>query len=252
MAVFPDDIGKVQCPKGHGQTSNPLTLNTMRKLSDIEIQTIKTRLDKLQIAYLEIYNELLDHYISELEQKSPSDFLQEFDQLNETFAWSVVKKMESNLEKNTHKQVGKMQWDSLKFWDYSANEAIPSMVIIAILLTSYLLKDLEALFISLSMFSLIGIILAWKIQGKGINFSLSVKKQKPVNCISKIILIRLGILYACLSWFWVGLSNWGNSNPGPIGTFLGIIIASFVFLYIASLIKVSIYFKKPALSNLTP
>ncbi|WP_373522261.1 hypothetical protein, partial [Aquiflexum sp.] len=245
---FPDDIGKVQCQKGHGQTTDQLTINTMRKLSEIEIQPIKDRLDSLQIAYLEIYNELLDHYISELEQKSPFDFHQELEHLNETFAWSVVKKMESDLEKNNHKQVAKMQWECLKFWNFSANEAIQFLVFIAILVASFLLKDIEGIFISLSLFSIFGIILALKIHGKGINFSLRVKNQKPVNCISKIILMRLGLIYGCLSWFWVGLSNWGNSTPGTVVTFLGILIASIVFLYIASLIKVSIYFKKPDVS----
>lgn len=217
----------------------------MRKLSDIEISSIKTRLDLLQIAYIEIYDELLDHYISQLEKKDPSEFYQNLEQLNETFAWSVVKKMENNLEKNTLKQVARMQWENLKFWNYSLNEAVISIFIAASMLGFYLSSGIEGLFLASSILAVIGIMIVIKKQGKGINFSLSQKKQKPVTCVSKVIFLRLGLLYGCLTWFWVAVSNWGKSNPGPIGNTLGIIICTGVFLYTISLLKVSINYKRP-------
>jgi hypothetical protein len=217
----------------------------MRKLNDLETTSIKTRLDLLQIAYIEIYDELLDHYISQLEKTHPSEFNQNLEQLNETFAWSVVKKMETNLEKNTQKRVASMQWESLKFWNYSFNEVLISILLTASMLGFYLSSGIEGLFLASSILAVIGILIAIKKQGKGINFSLYPKNQKPVACVSKAILSRLGLLYGCLSWFWVGVSNWGKTDLGPIGNTLGIIVCTGVFLYTISLLKVSIIYKKP-------
>lgn len=74
----------------------------MRKLTDIELQTIKDRLVSLQITYLEIYDELLDHYISALEQVDPEDFDDKKEKLDEEFAWSVVRGMEKDLLNYDH------------------------------------------------------------------------------------------------------------------------------------------------------
>lgn len=219
----------------------------MRKLSELEITSIKTRLDRLQIAYVEIYDELLDHYISQLEKTPSSEFNQNLEQLNETFAWSVVKKMETNLEKTTQKRVACMQWESLKFWNYSLNEAVISFLIVGSMLGFYLSSRIEGLFLASSILALIAILVVLKKQGKGINFSLNPKKQKPVVSVSKVIFLRLGLLYGCLSWFWVIVNNWGKTDPGPIGTTLGIIVCTGVFLYTISLLKVSINYKKPEL-----
>ena len=219
----------------------------MRKLNEQEIKSIKSRLDSLQIAYVEIYDELLDHYVSQLEKKHPSEFNQNLVQLNESFAWSVVKKMESNLEKNTQKRVANMQWESLKFWNYSIYETFISFLLMASMLAFYLFFGVEGLFLASSVLALTAIIIALRKHGESINFSLNPKKQRPIACVSKVIFWRLGILYGCLSWFWVAVKNWGNFDLGPIGTTLGIIICTGVFLYTISLLKVSIIYKKPEL-----
>ncbi|PRY88187.1 hypothetical protein [Mongoliibacter ruber] len=57
----------------------------MRTLTETETQTIKTRLDRCLIAYQEIYDELLDHYISALEKVSVEDFLKVKEEVNEKF-----------------------------------------------------------------------------------------------------------------------------------------------------------------------
>lgn len=220
----------------------------MRKLSETEIQTIKYCLDRLQIMYIEIYDELLDHYISELEKRQETEFSAVLDQLNEAFTWSVVKKMEKNLQKNAIQQVAKMQWEALKFWNLSFNEVIIGLSFISMIMISFFWKNLEGVFISLSMFSLIGIILTWKIQGKGINFSLFTKNQKPVACISKAIIMRLGLLYGCMSWALIDLNYY--SDLGPVGNFLGILLTSSIFFYIVSLIKVAFSYKKPNLNTI--
>lgn len=220
----------------------------MRKLSNLEINSIQTRLESLQIGYVEIFDELLDHYISQLEKKDQPEFEQELEKLNETFAWSVVKGMEKNLEKQTNKLVAKMQWESLKVWDFSSCGFFTGLLIASSMLVSFLVFQVEGLFMASSILALAGIILAWNKQGKGISFSLNPKKQKPVACVSKVILSRLGLLYGCLSWFWIVINNWGNSNPGTIGEFLGILLCSGIFLYTYSLLKVSYEFKKPELT----
>ncbi len=212
----------------------------MRHLSDIELQLIKHRLDRLQIAYLEIYNELLDHYISELEQKDQSRFYQELGILNEIFAWSIVKKMKSNLEKNNQKQVAKMQWNALKIWKFSLKEVIQSIFLISILFAAYLLLQSRRNLFDIKFFGIFSDYFSVKLSRKRDKFFFKYKKQKPVSCVSKTILLRLGILYVFLSWFWVAVDNWGTSNPGSIGNNLGITICISLFLYITSLLKVAL------------
>ena len=117
----------------------------MRKLSDLEFNSIQTRLESLQIGYVEIYDELLDHYISQLEKKDVSDFKKEFENLNETFAWSVVKGMEKNLEKQTNKLIAKIQWESLKIWKFSPNDFFTGLLIAGLMFISFLTFKLEGL-----------------------------------------------------------------------------------------------------------
>ncbi|MBW3469934.1 hypothetical protein [Arthrospiribacter ruber] len=217
----------------------------MRKLTDIEHQIIKIRLDDLQIAYSEIYLELLDHYVTALEQEPENNFIRKKSSLDEKFAWSVVKSLEKTLEKNTNKRVAGMLWDSLKFWNYSSKEVIITLFVALIVMLAFLFKGIEGLFLTTSILSLVGIIVALKKQGKGMSFSFNPKSQKPFACVSKIILQRLGLHYGSLSWLWVVLSNWGESDPGPIGTTLGAIICASILLYNFSLIKVSITYQKP-------
>lgn len=66
----------------------------MRTLSETEIQTIKTRLDRCQISYQEVYNELFDHYVSELEHASEEEFPHRKEALDHAFNWSTIRQME--------------------------------------------------------------------------------------------------------------------------------------------------------------
>jgi uncharacterized protein YlaN (UPF0358 family) len=88
----------------------------MRKLTETELQTIKELLDSLSLSYLEIYDELLDHYITALEQVSPEEFGTKKKALDEEFAWSVVRRMEKDLLSATSNQLQSSQFEALKFW----------------------------------------------------------------------------------------------------------------------------------------
>jgi hypothetical protein len=88
----------------------------MRKLSIEEIQSIEDRLDKMSISYLEIYNELLDHYTTTLEQVSSDKFASTKEVLDEEFTWSVVRRMDKELLNSVSTQLQKSQLELLKFW----------------------------------------------------------------------------------------------------------------------------------------
>jgi hypothetical protein len=88
----------------------------MRKLSIEEIQAIETRIGQMKVTYLEVYNELLDHYTTALEQVSPESFASSKKVLDEEFAWSVVRRMDQELLNHVSGQLQKSQLESLKFW----------------------------------------------------------------------------------------------------------------------------------------
>lgn len=74
----------------------------MRTLYQKEIAKINQRLESLKINFLEIYHEIRDHYFTELEKKPVEEFEATIQELNETFAWSVVKGMGKELRKATN------------------------------------------------------------------------------------------------------------------------------------------------------
>jgi hypothetical protein len=88
----------------------------MRKLLTEEIQAIEVRLDQMNVSYLEVYNELLDHYTTALEQVSSDEFASTKGNLDDEFSWSVVRKMEKELLNHVSGQLQRSQLDSLKFW----------------------------------------------------------------------------------------------------------------------------------------
>lgn len=88
----------------------------MRTLSETEIQTIKTRLDRCLIAYQEVYDELLDHYISALEKVSAEDFLKVKEELDDAFSWPTIKRMEKDLQKMAWKEFSTIALSSFQIW----------------------------------------------------------------------------------------------------------------------------------------
>lgn len=104
-----------------------------RTLSEIEIQTIKDRLDRCLIAYVEIYDELLDHYISALEQTPEEEFDRKKEALDDEFSWSIIKQMEKDLQKNAWKELMSASKSSYKIWTLGW-EKIGVLILMAVIL----------------------------------------------------------------------------------------------------------------------
>lgn len=153
----------------------------MRKLTETELQTIKKRLDSLCLSYLEIYNELLDHYITALEQVSPEEFGTKKEALDEEFAWSVVKKMENELLQTAWREIGIASKSSYKVWDLGAKKiGVLIFSLIALSFTFHLFGP--DYFYSLALGSFGGIIILtlffnWK--NLNINWSIAPEKHRP-------------------------------------------------------------------------
>lgn len=214
----------------------------MRKLTPKEIAKIDQRLESLKIQYLEIYHEIWDHYFTELEKKPIEEFESTFKQLNETFAWSIVKKMEKELRKATNKQVSQMQWEALKFWKLTPFELACMLTSVALYFSCYWLWKAEGAIVFIASMALVGIVIIWKNQGQGIAWNLGIIKQKPVKSLQTAIFFRLGLFYGVLSWYFIGINNWGNFNPGIIGNLIIWPSSTAILSYILTLVKVSFSF----------
>ena len=105
----------------------------MRKLSEIEIQTIKDRLDRCLIAYVEIYDELLDHYISALEQTPEEEFDRKKEALDDEFSWSIIKQMEKDLQKSAWKELMFASKSSYKIWTLGWKKVVVLILMVVIL-----------------------------------------------------------------------------------------------------------------------
>lgn len=217
----------------------------MRTLTESENQMIKRRLEALHLEYLEIYDEVFDHYSSELEKSAPWEFKEKFESLNKAFSWSVVKKMERNLEKNTNQQIARIQWRALTFRDFKNQEILFTLTMAFALVASYFLFRIEGLFISTAVVALVISIMVWRTHGRGISFSLGRTHQRPVACLSKVTIRRLAFLYGTMTWIWLGISNWNSSDPGEIGTVMGFAVCLLFFFYSISLWKASNNYATP-------
>lgn len=172
----------------------------MRTLSPQEIARIDQRLDSLKIQYLEIFHELRDHYFTELEKKPAEEFEVTFQQLNETFAWSVVKKMEKELEKNVSKQVLVAQLEFLKFWNRGIKGQLisfASLSFLVICIFTFPASELLLVFLAIIICTSAGVFV---IKRDALFFSLS---HKPVSIRSTTVLKRVGILNNLFVWIYV-------------------------------------------------
>lgn len=152
-----------------------------RSLSDIEIQTIKARLNRCLIAYQELYDELLDHYMSALEQVSEEFFSQKKEELDDTFSWPVIKHMEKELEKSVWKEFLKTARSSYQIWTLGWKKL--SILLIAGLLFFPVFKftGAEGAYVvsALILFSLIGFSIYFNKTKYGLSWSLAPTAHKP-------------------------------------------------------------------------
>lgn len=153
----------------------------MRSLTETEIQTIKTRLDRCLIAYQEIYDELLDHYITALEQLPEEEFLQKKEELDDTFSWSVIKSMEKELEKSAWKEFLRTARSSYKIWTLGWKKIALLLIIGILIVPIFQFTGPEGTYIvsAFVLFSLVGFSIYFNKTKYGFSWSLAPSVHKP-------------------------------------------------------------------------
>ncbi len=211
----------------------------MRTLSPQEIARIDLRLESLKIQYLEIFHELRDHYFTELEKRPAEEFGSTFQQLNETFAWSVVRNMEKELRNATNRQIGQLQLDSLKFWNLSLKENLVYISWIGFLMLAFVNFGVTGLMFTTAILAAAVILGIWSILGVKNFLTLSITRHKPLKSFDVGVFSRLGFGFGLLSWIHFGTKLNSDDAIFDITQFiLGIIIA-LASLYLFSLVKIT-------------
>ncbi len=217
----------------------------MRKFTDIELQRINDRLEILRIKYLEIYEEIKDHYFSELEKKSADEFEATFLQLNEAFDWPSVKSMEKNLERSTNRLITQLQWNELKFWKLNSVSLLYPFLMMLALGVVYSYLDVEGMTWAVILCSLAGVFVTWYVVSKEVSISLKQLSIKPMRVFPRQILKRSSIFVSGLTWIYVVVINWNNTNsPGLVGTIIIWLLISPFLLQMLTLAQVALTWKK--------
>lgn len=161
-----------------------------RNLSDIELQTIQERLDRCLIAYQEVYDELLDHYISALEKVSAEDFLKKKEELDDAFSWSIIKRMEKDLQKMAWKEFATIALSSFQIWKLGRAKMAKILLVSIVGYMAFLYAGAENFY----TISLIGIgmilvaILYYHRNDLSLNFSLDPSKHKPKRVLQTTVI----------------------------------------------------------------
>ena len=219
----------------------------MRKLSPQEIHRIDQRLESLKIQYLEIFQELRDHYFTDLEKKPVVEFEPTFQQLNETFAWSVVKGMEKEVRKATNRQIGQLQLDSLKFWNLGWKENLTYASWLGLMVLAFLNFGITGLMFATSILAFMVIIGIWHKLGFKDALNLSITRHKPLNSLKVGVFSRIGFAFGMLSWIHFGTKLSSDDAILDSSQFILGFIILLASLYLLSLVKVAFHQKlKPA------
>lgn len=210
----------------------------MRKLSEQEITSIHARLKSLYIRYTEVYQEIFDHYCTTLENSPAVESPAIIAKLNDTFAWSVVKNMDKELEKNVSKQVMVAQLDFLKFWNYGLKGFLIGFVgLVALSISIFIIPASEIImvFLVLIICTTAGI---YFIKRDAMNFSF---QHKSVSVSSLAILKKVGILNSLICWLYampsiLARGDIHSNNLYTIGLGLATVVS---IIYSVSLIAVA-------------
>ena len=211
----------------------------MRTLSPQEISQIDQRLESLKIQYLEILHELRDHYFTELEKKSSEEFEGTFQQLNETFAWSVVKKMEKEVRKATNRQIGQLQLDSLKFWNLNWKENLAYASWSAFLILAFVNFGVNGLMFTTAILAIAVVFGIWSILGIKNFFTLSITRHKPLKSFDVGVFSRMGFAFGLLSWIHFGTKLSSADAIFDSSQFIFGFIIFLASLFLFSLVKVA-------------
>jgi len=168
----------------------------MRKLSMEEIQSIEDRLDKMSISYVEIYNELLDHYTTTLEQVSSDKFASTKEVLDEEFAWSVVRRMDKELLNTVSTQLQESQLELLKFWKLDFWKVLSIFTYTSLLLVVYHFFSLDVIFIFAIIPALFSVAALLYHSGNYFGFPLDPNYYRPRKVILQAAFGKYGLAYS--------------------------------------------------------
>lgn len=219
----------------------------MRTLTPQEISQIDQRLKILKIFYLEIYHEIRDHYFTDLEKKPVEEFEATFQQLNETFAWSVVKRMEKEVRKATNRQISQLQLDSLKFWNLDWKENLTYASWLGLMVLAFSNFGVVGLMFTTSILAFMVILGIWHKLGFKDALNLSITRHKPLNSLKAGVFSRIGFAFGMLSWIHFGTKLSSDDAIFDSSQFIFGLIILLASLYLISLVKVAFDQKlKPA------
>lgn len=221
----------------------------MRKLSSQELEGIHARLKSLHIRYTEVHAEIFDHYCTTLENTPELESPRAIAKLNQTFSWSVVKKMEKIRRKASNQQLTKLQLESLKFWKLKGfNLLILFFILTSALIISYWFGTYA--FIScVGIAGLLGIVVLFVTHGTELNFSFNPFKEKSVNSFAHVIYGRFCLFIPAIIYCYIGLTSFQIGRLSMGSQFFTVINIAFILLFIfgLSLIKVTLDYQAPKL-----
>lgn len=100
----------------------------MRTLSSEQKEQLANHIAKKPIEYIELYNELFDHYASTYEN-GEENFENTLEELDDHFHYQRVKRINDNLLKKTKRSVNEIYWTEFKnFWRWP--QIISTLVIL--------------------------------------------------------------------------------------------------------------------------
>ena len=218
----------------------------MRKLNDQELKVIQSRLESMHIRYKEIYEEIFDHYCTTLEKTPQAEFTPAIAELNETFAWSVVKGMDNELEKSIAKKVQAAQLDYFKFWNLGVKGflmACLGICLLVICIVTLPSSDLIIVFLVIILVTTIGVFI---LRRDALSFSLS---HKSIPITSAIIIKKVWILNSMFVWIYVlpSILTRGTIYLNTLFVFTIGVITILSVLYSVSLLTIATKLSKPKL-----
>ncbi|MCH7408257.1 hypothetical protein MM239_02530 [Belliella sp. DSM 111904] len=208
----------------------------MRKLTDVELEIIKERLESLSLSYIEIYNELFDHYVTALEQVDSKEFVEKKEILDDEFAWSVVHHMEKELLKNVSQELQSSQLEALKFWkmDFWRVFGIFTYTVLLIFIYKTISLDVMMAFAFLPGFGVITALLYHS--GNNFWFSFNPRYFRPRNVILQAAVGRyLFVLNSSNFFFFITSIILINNNLENSAMILMLFYSTFLNLYALSL-----------------
>jgi hypothetical protein len=210
----------------------------MRQLSEQELEWIHTRLKSLHIRYTEVYAEIFDHYCTTLENTPELESPRAIAKLNQTFAWSVVKSMDKELEKNVSKQVWVAQLEFLKFWNHGIKGLLAGILgfaLLGIAISIIPSSELILAFLAIILITTAGVFF---MKRDALSFSLS---HKTVSISSATVIKRVRILNIVFMWIYAipNVLTRGDIHSNTLFLLLIAIVTIISVLYAISLLAIA-------------